>query len=58
MCLNQSCAKIKWSCFHITLKQKYQSGMAAIDSTMIKIHKKGGNDKPKINMLSACINKN
>lgn len=32
--------------------------MAAIDSTMIKITKKGGNNKPKINMLSAFIIKN
>lgn len=32
--------------------------MAAIDSTMTKIHKKGGNNKPKINMLSACLIKN
>lgn len=29
--------------------------MAAIDSTMIKIRKQGGNNKPKINMLDACI---
>lgn len=29
--------------------------MAAINSTMIKIHKKGGNNKPEINMLEARI---